>query len=350
MKTPFWKILVPLALLLAGAGARGEVTGCETVGHVQGVCGFPAPEDIAVLPGGRHLLLSPFGGISGEHPQSLYIFDTETLKAGPVAYRKDDGRWDGGLCDTAPGEKFGAHGVHISERQDGRWQLLAVNHDRESVEMFEIVGAGASEPALAWRGCVVMPAGSTLNDVAALPGGGFLVSHMMARSEGDLMAAMAQTGDTGHIWRWRPGRGVDKLPGSDSNLPNGVAVSDDGRHVYIAETGRRQVRKLDYASGEHLGAASVAADNFTWTPDGRLLTAGITGAMPEGCMTSPGPCLAPFHIAAIDPETMAVTVLHRQNGPPMGAGSVAVLVGDTLYAGSFKGHQLLRINLGEKTD
>src|SRR5690606_7345247 len=109
-------------------------------------------------------------------------------------------------------------------------------------------------PALAWRGCVVMPEDSALNDVAALPGGGFLPSHMVTLGDLDMMEAMTLKGDTGHLWRWLPGQAVDKLPGSDSNLTNGVAVSSDGRHVFIAESGEGRVLKIDYQTGEKLGA------------------------------------------------------------------------------------------------
>ena len=336
-----------LTLTATGLLADKPTPGCDTVGNAQAVCGFPAPEDIDVMPDGRHLLLSPFGGIEGEHPQPLYLFDTDSLEASPIAFREETSpaRWDDELCPANPGSLFGAHGVHVSRRADGPWQLLAVNHQRESVEMFEIVEE-AGVPALAWRGCVVMPEGTTLNDVSALPGGGLLASHMVTLTKDlGMMEAMALKGETGYLLRWRPGQGVDKLPGSDSNLTNGVAVSADGRHVFIAEGGEGRVRKLDYGTGENLGEVNAFPDNFSWAPDGRLLVTGISGPLPETCMTTPGPCLAPFRVQAIDPDTLELSIVHEQIGPPMGAGTVGVILGDYLYVGSFLGNQLLRVKL-----
>ncbi len=316
-------------------------------GDVEGIRGFPTPEDIDTMPDGRHLLLSPYGGINGEHSRPLYLFDTDSLTARPVGYRREaePERWDGGRCDSAPGDTFASHGIHISRRDGGPWQVLAVNHDRESVEMFEIV-QGDEHPRLAWRGCVVFPDYSILNDLSALPGGGFVVTHMADRTQVDLTEALRLTHKTGHVWRWRPGQGVDVLPGSETNMPNGVAISDDGRHVFIAETVIGQVRKLDYQTGETLGTVPVtSADNFSRAPDGRLLITGMDGPIPDDCLTDPGPCMAPFKVHAIDPETLESEVIHHQNGPPMGAGTVAVIHKGYLYAGSFAGNQMMRVRL-----
>lgn len=343
-------VLTAAVLLFSSAHLFAEPA-CETVGNAQAICGFPAPEDIDVMPDGKHLLLSPFGGLNGEHPLPLYLFNTDSLTAETIAYSQEDSpkRWDDNGCESNPGAVFAAHGIHISQRQDGLWQVLAVNHNRESVEMFEIV-AQQGKPALAWRGCVEMPKESELNDVVALPGGGFLVSHMVELSGEDMLAALARKGNTGHLWRWLPGKGVDKLPGSDTNLTNGVALSKDGRQVFIAESGEGLVTKIDYVSGKQLGQVKAFTDNFSWAPDGKLLITGISGALPETCFTTPGSCLAPFQVQSIDPDTLELTVLHEQIGPPMGAATVGVVVGDYLYVGSFAGNQLLRVGLGAEAN
>lgn len=343
-------LLLPAALSTATTASVASDTddNCGTVGNATAICGFPAPEDIEVLPDGRHLLLSAFGGM-GQQPQRFHLFDTETLEGRPIALVSEENpqRWDDGHCPSPSASPFGSHGIHLSQRDDDRWQVLAVNHDRESVEMFELREQDGL-PALAWRGCVVMPEGSVLNDVSAHPEGGFLVSNM-ASTSGDtsLTEGMARGDRSGHLWRWRSGEGVDKLPGYRGALPNGVAISADGQQVFIGETGANKVTKIDYASGEHIGEAEAFADNFSWTEDGRLLITGISGPMPEECLGSPDPCLAPFQVRAIDPETMDVTVVHEQDGPPRGAGTVAVIHDGYMYVGSFVGHGLLRITLDQ---
>jgi len=121
-KLPRQLLLAGLAALAAnGAVADSSSAGCETVGNAQAICGFPAPEDIDVLPDGKHLLLSPFGGLGAEHPQPLYLFDIESLSAAPIAYVEETNpaRWDDSLCPSNPGTPFAAHGIDIAQRQDG---------------------------------------------------------------------------------------------------------------------------------------------------------------------------------------------------------------------------------------
>jgi WD40 repeat protein len=330
--------------------AETAASGCEAKANIKGICGFPAPEDIDVMPDGKHLLLSPSGGLDGEYPQQLYLFNRQSLAVTPVDYVSVDSaeRWGQATCQTAPAATFGSHGIHISQRRSGQWQLLAVNHSRESVEFFEIIDRD-QRPALAWRGCAIAPPQSSLNDVAALPDGGFLVTHMLEKGSIDIMAAMQVNYNTGFVWRWQPNKGFDKLPGSDGIVPNGIAISGDGRLIYVSETGGQQIRKLDYATGKQLASLSTGpVDNLSWAADGRLIATAITGPTPEGCFNQPGPCLTPFNVLAIDVDTMQAKVIHQQNGPPMGMASVAVLLDNYLYVGTFKGQQMMQVALRPK--
>jgi len=324
--------------------AGAELAGCETVANVQGICGFPAPEDIDVFSGGQYLLFSPVTGVNGTELESLYLFDVHTLVASPISYQTASNKeqWGDARCIDAPGEKFSPHGIHISQRSDGRWQVLAVNHLRESVEMFEV--AEGKVPSLIWRGCVLAPEKSNLNDVVALPDGGFLVSHMFDRGTMEVMAAMQATVNTGYVWRWQPSSGFEKLPGSDGIVPNGLALTADGQSLFMSETGGQKIKKINYATGQQEGQVKLGpVDNLSWAADGRLIVTRIIGPMPEDCFSKPGPCLAPFQVLAIDPQTLEYTVLHEQRGKPMGAASIAVVLGDYIYVGSFKGQQILRI-------
>lgn len=341
------KVLLLGISLAVCHGLQADVqSGCEKVANVQGFCGFPAPEDIDILPGGKQLLLSPIVGMDSTELQPLSLFDVATQQVTPVRYQQEKAntQWGDTHCVTPPAAEFSPHGIHISQRSSGQWQLLAVNHLRESVEYYEIYPGSA--PSFAWRGCVIMPAKANINDLVGLADGGFLVSHMVDRDSMPIMEAMSSTKNTGYVWHWDSVKGLSKVPGSDGIVPNGLALSADGRALFISETGAQQIRKIDFVSGQQLGVVKLGpSDNLSWAADGRLIATRITGAMPEDCFTKPGPCLTPFQVVAIDPQTMALTVLHEQQGKPMGMASVAVVLGDYIYAGSFKGHQLLRVSL-----
>lgn len=339
-------LLLGMSLAVCQVLQADVQSGCETVANTQGFCGFAAPEDIDVMPGGKQLLLSPIVGMDGTELQHLSLFTIATQQVMPVRYQQDKAstEWGDAQCVTPPAAEFSPHGVHISQRESGQWQLLAVNHLRESVEFYEIYPG--SEPSLAWRGCVIMPSQANINDLVGLADGGFLVSHMVDRDTMPIMEAMSSTKNTGYVWHWDSVKGLAKVAGSEGIVPNGLALSADGQALFISETGAQRIRKIDLVSGKELGVVKLGpVDNLSWAADGRLIATRITGAMPEDCFTKPGPCLTPFQVVAIDPQTMALSVLHNQQGKPMGMASVAVVQGDYIYIGSFKGHQLLRVSL-----
>jgi sugar lactone lactonase YvrE len=244
------------------------------------------------------------------------------------------------------------HGIQLSRRADGRLQLLVVNHGgRESVEFFEVSDAGPGW-TLAWRGCAVAPDGSWLNDVVALPEGGFLVTHMLPKRSGvmqivEYLKAGALGIRTGHVLEWQPDRGMSALPGTETVFPNGIALSADGATIFLNSSIGGKVLLIDRASGRLLGSAEVAGpDNSSWAQDGRLIVASFVGPLWETFSCDGierGACPIAFEIVALDPETLATETLYRGEGAPMGAGTVGLLVGTDLFVGSFAGDRILRV-------
>lgn len=342
-------ILMVLLLFNAAVAIAFEEEVCKVINNTQGVCGFPAPEDIDVFPGERYLLLSPIVGMDEKNSHYLYVFDTVERLAEPILYQetiqKND--WGENTCTTPPNNKLSPHGVHISQREGGEWQALVVNHDRESVEFFEIIET-SSMPKLSWRGCVLMPQKANINDVVGLPNGSFLVSHMFDRGSMSVMSAMNAKIETGYVWRWRPDQGLDVFPQSQGIVPNGLAISLDKKYVFIAETGGQKLRKLSYLTGEELGSVFTGPiDNLSWSTEGLLIATQVSGEKPEDCFSKPGPCLTPFNVISIDPNSLDIKILHEQRGYPMGMASVAVKLNNIIYAGSFKGEQLMKIILSK---
>ena len=60
-----------------------------------------------------------------------------------------------------------------------------------------------------------------------------------------------------------------------------------------------------------------------------------------------GACPIAFAIVSVDPETMTASDVYASDGPPMGAGTVGLQVGDEIFIGSFKGDRVLRVKLGQ---
>ncbi len=342
-----------LAALLAACASDAPdllISDCEPLGVIQPICGIQRPEDIAVMPDGQHLLISMMGGLGGE-PGGLAVLDTESdLHA--VVYPSDaaasGARWGDPSCPEAPGETISPHGVDLSQRQDGRWQLLVVNHGgREAVEFFELQPNGL-ETTLVWRGCSVVPEGGWINDVVATAQGDFYVSRMLTKDSWFSMLGGMLGWDSGYVWYWTRGHGYAPVPSSEGPMPNGVELSVDERHLFVNMSGGSGVRKIRLQDGEAVAEAPIdGPDNLTWSPDGRLLVASQLASRSEfiACMdlSDEMACGYPFAIVALDPDTLAMETVFSHRGPPMGAGTVAVLVNEVLYVGSYAGDRLLKV-------
>jgi hypothetical protein len=186
--------------------------------------------------------------------------------------------------------------------------------------------------------------------VAGLPDGGFVTTQMYPRSWGyvRLGVAFLLGRTTGYVLEWEPGRGFKRLPGTDSVLTNGVAASRDGTSIYVNASGGNTVRRIERATGRELARGSVQGpDNVSWG-NGRLLVASVRASLLQvmACQgITGGACPIAFAIVALDPETLAQRELYAGEGPPMGAGTAAVEVGDEIVIGSFAGDRVLRVRV-----
>ena len=351
-----------LAVLLWTVGC-GEVTPpittCEASGGLEPICGFQNPEDLALLPDGHTLVVSQFGAMDGARPGNLAVFDTVgrqlrvVFRGGGEAPVEGWGEAD---CPGPPDEAFAPHGLDLAPSSDGRLQLLVVNHGgREAIEFFEVVPAGL-DTRIEWRGCAIPPDDSYLNDVVATPEGGLLTTHMLPKSAETLSILRGSLlgSDTGWIYEWTREGGWKRLPGTDAPFPNGIDLSSDARTIFVNVYLGGEVRRIDRRTGEVTGRVAVSGpDNMTWSSDGRLLLvashhAGIRDSM--NCMSlTEGSCGFAFEIVAIDPETLERRTVVANEGPPMGAATVALQVGNDLWLGTFAGDRVTRVVGGAPT-
>jgi len=352
-------LLVGSLIALSGcAPSYPNVVDCDDVGEIHVICGLQNPEDLALLPGDREVILSQFGSMDGSRPGNLAFFDLETeavrmaFEGMPHAsFTKLTGMWGDAECPGPPAPRFSPHGIDLAEIPSRELRLLVVNHgDREAVEFFEV----RSDPggaALIWRGCAVAPDDAFLNDVVSLPDGGFLVTHMMSRNAAIWGMVKSSLGfDTGHVYAWHPGQGFTIAPGTRAPFPNGIEISPDGTRIYLNLYGPGEVRQIDRRTGEVLGSAEVASpDNVTWGRDGNLLVASHGGGLSDqvGCMgLDQGACGMAFSVVEVDPESMEVETIFSQAGPPMGAGTVALDLGNgELLIGSFAADRMIRVRV-----
>ncbi len=298
--------------------------------------------------------------------QWLVISQMTSARAGSdtpgslIGFRPEDGTRttlfpaDGAIARSDAGDpscggppdpgRFAPHGLDLQGTR-----LLVVNHGgREAIELFELRQDG-ERPALRWIGCIPLPEEMMANDVVGLSDGGILASYMLSRSSSPLTILRVLMGwNTGHVLLWSQGAGWSPLPNSDDSAPNGVAVSPDGGGVvYYAAWGRSAVVRLARDGSDRREVElDFHPDNLTWAADGRLLVAGQAGPLTAflGCTErGQGTCGMPFAVVSLDPETLAVRPLLREDPPvTMGAASVALERAGELWIGTFAGDRLLR--------
>ncbi len=322
---------------------------CEPANGIISLCGLNKPEDIVVSPNNSDLIFSEFG-----ENGSLASLNIHTGKVTRI-YRTSDSPmpvkelWGEPAC-TAPPASFQPHGIDLSQRRDGRWQLLVVNHGgRESVEFFEVSLDKGEPPQAQWRGCAVAPDQGNFNDVAALPDGGFLVTQMADKDSQTWQVLLTYVGvDSGFVYRWTPDAGYSAVPNTEGKMPNGIIVSPDGSTFYLNLYFGNELRKHDLVSGKVLGSVELdKPDNLSWNPRGNLYVASQHASLFQLLKSldkqTPGPSMLPFSIYEVNPETMEKTLVLHHKGKPMGAGTVAVELDGFLYIGSYVGDRMIKV-------
>jgi len=326
---------------------------CEESNGIRTVCGFRNPEDLVVVPGGEFLLVSEMGTFLSDAPGALSLLDVqrEQRRDLPISWQRgpDDERWGDVNCMAPTPERLSPHGIDLLTRDDGRHQLLVVNHGDEQVEFFELAQIDANWQ-LQWMGCAKPPGDPFINDVAGLRDGGFVATHMWDKGIpfADVVARLTAGEATGWVWQWLPASGFTKLPDSDDLMPNGITVSPDGNTVFVnVYMGNKTVR-INRISGIREGELNVKnPDNIVLGEDGHLWVAShlnepVEGRCPDG---HSGPCLLPFQIFKADPATMTAEVVFRHEGAPMGYVTVALPHAGRVYFGTASGDRLASIVL-----
>lgn len=355
-------------LLLAGCGGPAPITDCVARGELVPICRFSNPEDVEAI--GSWLLISQFAGMGdGPGGGGLIAFrpiDGERQRLWPVKGAKPAAGGGMGAADCpGPPEAaaFSPHGLGLSADAA---TLLVVNHGgREAVEFFSVApGADASyrdptsanpdedpPPRLAWQGCVPLPERVVGNDVAALPGGGFVVSHF-GRPGFAGTWQVARGENSGLLLLWDAAEGLRAVQGSGASGPNGVVVSADGSQFYYSEWALRRVVRVSRNGAKRLSTKPLGfrPDNLTWREDGKLLVAGHRldglGDM-RACMGLPpgdDNCGLPSVVALLDPESLEHSVLLDHDPARVsGAASVALQHGEFIWIGTFAGDRLVRM-------
>lgn len=340
-------------LALAGALAATVVSAsAENLPELAYLEGVRNAEDIEALPGTPYLLA---GQLIGRHADVLggfYLVNAvdraaklfaPDFSAAPLARYA--------ACEGPPAaDRFAAHGLSVRSLGDARFHVLAINHGgRESIESFELNLSGAS-PRMIWQGCVAAPPTMSANAVAHLGADMVIATSFGVRGDPDLLSKLSGGDVTGFAAVWRPRRGWQPIAGSELRGTNGVAVARNGRQLYLADWGGSAIRVLragDFRVLRDIALPDMRPDNIKLAADGSLLVAGQLAAPADviGCAKlRPAPCLLPYRIVRVSPDTGKVASLFEVASPTkFGAASGAAIHHGRLWIGSFQADGIAHI-------
>jgi hypothetical protein len=349
MNAKSW-VFAGLVCTVAAFSVRpAHAAGCEPAGGAEFICGLNAPEDFVGVPETSWVLVSSMG-VGKSH---IYAVDSKTRT--PVAlYPADRAReqQDKKTYAACPGplakNSFGSHGIDLRSTGRGKGTVFVVNHGgRESIEVFELDATGTT-PTVTWVGCVVYPEHASGNGVVGLPDGGFITSNFHDPKDPDAFKKMGAGQITGAVLEWHPSSGWTTLPESAASGPNGLALSSDGKWLYVAGWPAQQVVRFERTgktwTRRDAIPTGILTDNLRWMNDGSLLAAGQASKMPDVFECRPPGCHVGSAGVKIDTKTLKTTRLVTYTGNDSFEGGTTVLeVGNEYWIGSYKGDRIARL-------
>jgi hypothetical protein len=336
-------LTLPLAARAQGVPHTGteRPAGCGPSMGLHYVCGLDQPEDLLQVGGGKWVIASGMGEHGG-----IFLIDTQAKRARRFftgQSRPDLKTYPD--CATAPAQ-LNSHGLAlIPARATGTYTLYSVTHAPfESIQVFAVDARGAA-PAIAWTGCVKLPADFKTNAVTATRAGTILADVQMHGGKSDFISGNI----TGGVWQWTP---ADKkfrlLPGTELAGNNGIEISPDEKEFYIAVSGTQTVVVYALADTKkplrQVKTPWYNLDNIHWSGD-RLIAAGMMfdepacGGTRKQIQDAHGDmgCHRGWVASQLDPKSMNWKILaYGEPNPDFGGIATALVIGKTLWISSYQ--------------
>jgi hypothetical protein len=327
--------------------APADTTDCAGEQGLTYICGLQGVEDLLSL-GDTGMILGS-GMSNATTPAHMYFINPVTMEFADLIHGPNFTQsHDIAMFPNCPGplnlDSFSVHGLSVYESSPGIFSIYTTSHgEREAIEVYELNNAGTA-PALAWKGCVVLPANTFANSVARLADGGFVTTKMMDPSQG--FGSLQGGGITGNVFEWHPGGEVLAVAGTELSGANGIAMSEDERYMYVAAFGSREVIRFDRSTtpiGKQTVSVDIVPDNIRWGTEGKLLTAGANYVAPDVC--SGQGCATGWSVVEIDAATLEATrVAGADQTAALQGVSSALQIDNELWLGTFNDDRIGKLS------
>ena len=362
----FIALLAYLFVTQANIKQVNYIEGCESDETFTVYCNYQNPEDLAVLPDGRHILVSEFGAIVPLRPTNvqgnLSLLDTTDGRKKNLEIEMSDNVWGDPECQR-DSMVLSPHGIDINERLDGSYQLAIVNHmPTETIELFELREINDSW-SLTWRGCVNAPVHGYFNDVALSSNGSFYVSQMYDKNISLFMLAVLDNTkeDTGYVYHWRRQNGFERLVNTDGAFPNGVELSDDENNLFINYAFGNKTSKYNLMSNSIEASFSMNGIPDNITVDGDYIWVGAQdhsgldsliycGVFAKDIFEDPtiNQCPLPFAAYQLRQSDLSLVNSYKYSNTVMGTATVALSLNGQLYIGTYHGDRIASVELSKE--
>ena len=362
----FIALLAYLFVTQANIKQVNYIEGCESDETFTVYCNYQNPEDLAVLPDGRHILVSEFGAIVPLSPNNvqgnLSLLDTTDGRKKNLEIEMSDNVWGDPECQR-DSMVLSPHGIDINERLDGSYQLAIVNHmPTETIELFELREINDSW-SLTWRGCVNAPVHGYFNDVALSSNGSFYVSQMYDKNISLFMLAVLDNTkeDTGYVYHWRRQNGFERLVNTDGAFPNGVELSDDENNLFINYAFGNKTSKYNLMSNSIEASFSMNGIPDNITVDGDYIWVGAQdhsgldsliycGVFAKDVFEDPmiNQCPLPFAAYQLRQSDLSLVNSYKYSNTVMGTATVALSLNGQLYIGTYHGDRIASVELSKE--
>ena len=362
----FISLLTYLFVTQANIEQVNYIEGCQSDDTLTVYCDFQNPEDLAVLPDGRHILVSEFGAIIPLSPVNvrgnLSLLDTTDGTKKTIEIEMSDKVWGDPECERE-NMILSPHGIDINQRLDGSYQLAIVNHmPTETIELFELIEINDAW-SLIWRGCVDAPAHGYFNDVALKSNGSFYVSQMYDKDISLLMLAVMDTTkeDTGYVYHWTRKKGFKRLINTDGAFPNGVELSKDESNLFINYAFGNKISKYNLSSKTIEASFSMNGIPDNITIDGDYLWVGTQdysgldsliycGVFAKDIFEDPmiNQCPLPFAAYHLKQSDLSLVNSYKYSNTVMGTATVALSVNGQLYFGTYHGDRIASVEISKE--
>ena len=362
----FIALLAYLFVTQANIKQVNYIEGCESDETFTVYCNYQNPEDLAVLPDGRHILVSEFGAIVPLSPTnvqgSLSLLDTTDGRKKNLEIEMSDNVWGDPECQR-DSMVLSPHGIDINERLDGSYQLAIVNHmPTETIELFELREINDAW-TLTWRGCVNAPVHGYFNDVALSSNGSFYVSQMYDKNISLFMLAVLDNTkeDTGYVYHWRRQNGFERLVNTDGAFPNGVELSDDENNLFINYAFGNKTSKYNLMSKSIEASFSMNGIPDNITVDGDYIWVGAQdhsgldsliycGVFAKDVFEDPmiNQCPLPFAAYQLRQSDLSLVNSYKYSNTVMGTATVALSLNGQLYIGTYHGDRIASVELSKE--